>query len=258
MRTGEGGPAGAYLIQHFEDWLADRAYVEETWRLPLRRLVVSGWLLRTAEQMGLTAEHVPNAIDAAEFPAGPPTDERPASVLALVSPHAWKRTDLVEGVYRQLGVSHPGVRLATFGVGPRPSGLPDSAVHHQNPSRAALRDLYRSSRVYLCASDSEGWGLPPAEAMSSGSAVVSTDLPSIREYADGVALFAPVGDGAELYRLVSELLDDGAECRRRGLAGVERMRAAGLDRSAAQLEGILSELAAHTGGIGQNRKEKWS
>jgi glycosyltransferase involved in cell wall biosynthesis len=53
-------------------------------------------------------------------------------------------------------------------------------------SDADLARLYRGARCTAYVSLYEGFGLPVLEAMACGSAVVSADLPSIREFAAGV------------------------------------------------------------------------
>jgi glycosyltransferase involved in cell wall biosynthesis len=49
-----------------------------------------------------------------------------------------------------------------------------------------LARLYRGARCAAYLSLYEGFGLPVLEAMSCGTAVVSSDLPAVREYAGGV------------------------------------------------------------------------
>lgn len=235
------GASGFMLIQHYEEWDSSSEFVDSAWRLPLQKLVIAPWLQRRASGMGLETTLVPNAIDPSEFPQGPDTRFRGTEVVALVSEHAWKRTDLVIDVFRRLASEHPGIVLSTFGACARPSGLPDSVTHHESPAPDTLRRLYQDSKIYLCASDAEGWHLPPAEAMSSGCAVVSTDIDGVRAYADGVAVFAPTGDGAGLGDAVIELLGDEDRCAELGLSGARRMREYGPAEAGALLESVLAQ-----------------
>lgn len=199
-----------YFVQHWEDWSDGEEFAEKTWRLPLQKLVIARWLSRKGDGLGVPTTYLPNAIDLDEFPLGPPVSQRPLSVTALVSPVEWKRTDLVLDVLERVRGRVPDVRAVVFGAHERPPALPDWVEFHLAPEKSTLREIYQQSRVYLCASNGEGWHLPPAEALASGSPVVSTDIDGVREYADGIASFAPVGDAEALTDAVVDLLTDPA------------------------------------------------
>ena len=218
------GIQGVYFIQGYESWGEDSMKVDATWRLPLHRIVVGPWLAEKAVELGVTAVQVSNAIDGADFPPGPPLTSRPLRVLALVSDLPLKRADLVAEAFARIAADMPEVELCTFGVIPKPSGLPSQSLHFQSPSPDRLRAAYQQCRVYICASDTEGWGLPPAEAMSSGAAVVSTENGGVRGYADGVALFSPVGDATALAENTLRLLRDETHCAELAGAGQARIR----------------------------------
>lgn len=228
------GIPGAYFLQHYEDWHLGADFVDATWRLPLAKIVIAPWLERKAHDLGVQATLVPNAINSSDFPPGPAIAARPRQVLALVSPIPWKRTDLIAEVMKLVEEQIPDAVLKTFGVMDKPQELADSIQHTREPTKLELSALYQDTRVYLCASDGEGWHLPPAEAMSSGCAVVSTDIDGVRAYADGIALFSPLGDAAQLAANVVRLLADPVECQERATAGRERLESYGpLDAAAA-------------------------
>jgi glycosyltransferase involved in cell wall biosynthesis len=219
----EHDAAGVYFIQHFEQWAASRDFVESSWRLPLHRVVIAPWLADVGRELGVETALVPNAIDPEEFPPGPPVSERPTDVLAMVSGVTWKRTDLVVEVLLELKRRHPSLTAATFGTCSRPGRLPSYVDHYQDPPRTQLAALYRSAKVYLCASDMEGWHLPPAEAMSSRAAVVSTAIPGVEAYADGIALFSSPGQAAGLIENCELLLSEEATCQSRADRGHQRI-----------------------------------
>ncbi|PJJ65724.1 glycosyltransferase family 4 protein [Compostimonas suwonensis] len=242
--AGERGTPGFYFIQHYEDWSGDSAHLDMTWRLPLRKIVIAPWLQEKGRELGVETVLIPNAIDAAAFPRGLPIAQRPLQVLALVSDLEWKRSDLVAEAFHTIAEAIPEVRLRTFGVIDKPRSLPAQTVHVRNPGAAQLSELYQASRVYLCASDGEGWHLPPAEAMSSGAAVVSTDIDGVRAYGDGVALFSPIGDSSALAQNALGLLSDESACDAVAAAGFERMSSYSPDDAAEAFEReLLSRLA---------------
>jgi glycosyltransferase involved in cell wall biosynthesis len=86
-----------------------------------------------------------------------------------------------------------------------------------------LAALYRGATLVCHTSRAEGFGLPCLEAMSQGTPVVATDLPSVRELADGAAVLVPVDNAEALASAISGLLDDPE--RRARLAQSGRQRA---------------------------------
>jgi glycosyltransferase involved in cell wall biosynthesis len=215
---------GSYFIQHYEDWSAPKNFIDETWKLPLKKIVIAPWLKDHMVSLGEACDLIPNGIDSGEFPPGPVTEKRPVDVCAMISDVPWKRADLVVQVLNGLAVEDPEFRAVTFGTCERPALLGSHVEHVQNPSKDQIRNSYQSSKIYLCASDAEGWHLPPAEAMSSGCAVVSTDIGGVRAYADGTALFSPVGDGGALQVNIERLLKDPALCASLAAGGMSAMR----------------------------------
>lgn len=199
---------GVYFIQSFEDWAAPKDFVESTWRLPLHLIVIAPWLAEIGNALGVETHTVLNSVDPVNFPDGPRLAARHKSVLGLVSTLPLKRTDLLIAVFEEIRAADPEVKFSTFGTCDRPEGLPAWVEHHKSPSSKDLSRLYQRARVYICASDLEGSALPPAEALLSGTAVVSTDIGGVRVYASDSALFSPPGDRSGLTRNALKLLDD--------------------------------------------------
>jgi glycosyltransferase involved in cell wall biosynthesis len=218
------GIPGSYFIQHYEDWSAPKEFIDATWKLPLKKIVIAPWLKEHMVSLGEACDLIPNGIDSEEFPPGSATVNRPVDVCAMISDVPWKRADLIVKVLNGLVDKDPEFRAVTFGTCERPALLSSHVEHVQNPSKDQIRSAYQSSKIYLCASDAEGWHLPPAEAMSSGCAVVSTDIGGVRAYADGTALFSPVGDAEALQVNIERLLREPALCASLAADGMAAMR----------------------------------
>jgi glycosyltransferase involved in cell wall biosynthesis len=95
-----------------------------------------------------------------------------------------------------------------------------------------LAALYQLSECLLLTSAYEGFGLPPLEAMASGTPVAVFDNSSLREVVGDAALVAPDGDSVAMAGMVAALLADQGEQQRRSLMGRQRARAFTWERTA--------------------------
>jgi glycosyltransferase involved in cell wall biosynthesis len=194
-----------YLIQHLETWSGPAERVLATWRLPLRKVVISRWLQETAAGLGERAHYIPNGLDFGAFGVDvDPARRAAATVIMLLHDLPWKGSADGLAALRIARQSLPDLRVLLFGVGAPPPDLPDWIEHFRNPRQAELRALYNRAAIFLSPSWAEGWPLPPAEAMMSGCACVLTDIGGHREYGrhERTALLAPARDPAALARAV--------------------------------------------------------
>jgi glycosyltransferase involved in cell wall biosynthesis len=67
-------------------------------------------------------------------------------------------------------------------------------THLQNVPVNLLAAIYRRAAIVLLPSDSEGFGLPLAEAMACGTPVAISHIPALLEVAGDAASSYPVGD----------------------------------------------------------------
>ncbi len=173
--------AKAYLIQQMESNFpgqpGDR--IEATWRLPMQKIVVSQWLTEVArDRFGdSTSIIVPNGIDLDLFHA-PHRGKQPRPTVGFLyapyNPHKGTATALsaIDAASRHI----PGLRVRAFGFDDlaRSAPLPPGSEYYRKPPQHTLRDIYAGCDVWLCTSTSEGYHLPPHEAMACRCPVVST------------------------------------------------------------------------------------
>jgi glycosyltransferase involved in cell wall biosynthesis len=129
-----------------------------------------------------------------------PTGVRPPYVLHVGSGSPRKRLDVLLEAFARAAARHPTLQLVQLGAALGPAeraqldrlGLGARLVQPPSLDRAALATLYRQAIALLLPSDREGFGLPVIEALACGTAVIASDLPTIREVgADAVTLCAP-------------------------------------------------------------------
>ncbi len=112
--------------------------------------------------------------------------------------------------------------------------LTQSIEHYRHASDTHLAKLYRCSVAFVYPSLYEGFGIPPLEAMSCGTAVVASNCSSIPEVVgDAGILFNPKSSG-DLADILLSLLDYPTERDRLIAKGHQRAQAFSWDKTVAQ------------------------
>ena len=144
------------------------------------------------------------------------------NVLVVTDPHPRKRVDWLYAAAAQL--LEEGAAVRVFRVGgpppPRPAWLEqqrkedqaarllgDALVPLGRPDEEGLASAYRSADLLVAPSLDEGFGLPPLEALRSGTPVAATDIPVFREV---------LGERANYFSGPDGLLKGLRECVGRG------------------------------------------
>jgi len=153
------------------------------------------------------ADTITNGIDLSLFyPEG--------RVLMQYSPLEWK--GLADGLraWEMARKECLEARLVMFGLKRGPDVPPD-VEFHQDPPQDELRRLYSSCDIFLFPSWSEGYQLPPMEAMACGCAVVATNVGGVPDYAipGETALVVEPHNVEGMARALLRLLRDKAERR---------------------------------------------
>jgi glycosyltransferase involved in cell wall biosynthesis len=238
-----------HLVQGYETWHGSEGRVRAALRAPVHKVFVASWLRDMALELGVPVAlttHIPNAIDAEAFRLKCPVEGRPPRVATLGSSDGFKGTALALQMLERARDEVPTLEAVVFGTRRLAQTLPPFATFLLRPDARRLAQEFNACAIYLCASLSEGWHMPPAEAMACGCTLVSSDIGGVRDYAgdgDTALLFPPadVEGGAE--RLVRLLRDD--ELRSR-LARRGRERIAGFtwERSGERFWRLLEEIAS--------------
>ncbi|MCS6811969.1 MAG: glycosyltransferase family 4 protein [Cyanobacteria bacterium] len=205
--------AKAYFLQHHEvfDYLPVER-VKATWRLPLHKITISKWLVDLArDEYGDTdVTFVPNSVDTEQFYA-PRRSKQPVPTVGMLyaTPH-WKGCAVSLKAFDLASQKIPNLRMVAFGTYPLSPELPlpANSDYFLKPEQQSLRDIYAQCDVWLCGSWSEGFHLPPLEAMACRCPVVSTAVGGPLDIiVDGVnGYLAPCGDAKALAEKLVQVL----------------------------------------------------
>jgi glycosyltransferase involved in cell wall biosynthesis len=190
-----------YFIQHHEvfDYLPQQR-VRATYTLPLHKITISKWLvdLMRTEYGDDRVSLVLNSVDSQLFYAPPRKRQNIPTVGMLYAPLHWKGCDVSLKAFAIAAQSIPDLRMIAFGSYPISEHipLPKAAEYFQEPSQSKIREIYARCDLWLCGSRSEGFHLPPLEAMACRCPVVSTAVGgSVDIIEEGVnGYLAPIDD----------------------------------------------------------------
>jgi len=173
--------AKAYFMQQHEvfDYLPIER-VKATYRLPLYKIASSRWLVDVAARE--YGDHrvwvVHNGVDTQQFNAPPRARQAKPTIGLLYATPGWKGLDVSLRAIELVRKRIPDLRIVTFGTESIAAHLPlpANSTFHYRPEQALIPKLYAACDVWLCGSYTEGFHLPPLEAMACRCPVVSTTV----------------------------------------------------------------------------------
>lgn len=230
------------LIQGLETWygLTDRVFA--TWRFPWRRFAISQWLIDVAKELGEEVQYLPNGLDFQRFVLTNPPENRKASTILML--YHWSESKGSAEGLKALSIVHeqiPELRVTLFGTPHEPANLPSWIQYHRLPQQTFLCELYNANAIFVTPSWTEGWALPPAEAMMCGAALAATDIGGHRDYGihGETALLSPPKNPELLAANILRLVKDDALRKKLAYAGYNYIQQFTWERSVEQLETVL-------------------
>jgi glycosyltransferase involved in cell wall biosynthesis len=218
-----------------------------------RFLTISESTREDLVRRGVARERIDVSLPGIRRPrcAGKPLRERPPRITYVGRLERYKRVDVMLRAAAPLVAEHPGLELVVIGRGTDEARIERIAGELGLASRTRLlgfvdddeRDRWLAeSRVCVCASEKEGWGLTVIEANAVGTPVVASDAPGLRDSVrhGETGWLAPIGDVAAFRTRIAELLraDDAAEAMAR--RGEEWARRFDWDVAADEMEAALA------------------
>lgn len=170
-----------YFIQHHEvHEHLDAERSSATYNLPLHKIVISKWLLdlMVTKYCDTDVDMVYNSVDHTQFFSDARKRQAEPTVGFLYSTAKFKGVEVTIQAINKLRVTFPSLRVLSFGT-EKPDErlpLPSYVEFYRLPSQDRIREIYSCCDVWLCGSRSEGFHLPPLEAMACRTPVVSTKV----------------------------------------------------------------------------------
>lgn len=209
------------------------------------KLCRSRWLMDEALKLGVPAHeliHLRPGLDQDLYRLVTPIDDRPPVVSMVDHELPLKGTRDGLAALELVRDAVPDVEVVVFGTRPRPAMMPEWVRYVENPLPEVLvREVYNRSRIFLCPSRNEGFGMPSVEAMACGAALVTVDNGGSRDYAfhGDTALVCDPGDVATMVEHVTTLLRDDVQRRQLAAAGRELVAPYSWDTTVDQVEEVL-------------------
>ncbi len=240
-----------YLVQHYETWSGPKNEVDATWKMPLHKVVISRWLWDLGVAFGEVERmtYIQNGIDTKQFRLLSPIESRnPHRIGMLYHTAKWKGTADGIAALTHVRQNVPNIDVVFFGAPPRTYHVPSWITYVEKPHGEELVQLYNSFATFLHPSWAEGWGLPAAEAMACGCALVAAGNGGVMDFIreDKTALVAPIKDPKALADLLLRLLKDDTLRQRLAAEGHQSMQPYTWARAVDAMENLLKgdQLAA--------------
>ena len=167
-----------YLIQSFEDWNGPTERVISTWKNSLKKIVISDYLKKIADNLEEESELIENGLNFKDFYCENIEKDKNSIFMLYHSNESVKRSKEAIIEIGKLKEEIPDLKLRLFGTEKRPEFLESWIEYYQKPEIDKLRELYNRSQIFVGPSRIEGWPLPVAESMQCETMVCVTDIPA--------------------------------------------------------------------------------
>ena len=240
----------AQVVYDYEHWMSADDVSREKIERALRRddvqhVATSGVVRSMLDKIGVpVVATVPPGIPIERFSCRVPPRSRSASLgFAYRSEDFKGMTDLF-GALEQVRQRYGDVPVRCFGYTGAKT-VPHWVHHLGRLTDEELADFYNDCAIFVLPSHYEGWGLPAAEAMASGAALVTTDCGGVSDFVQNEhnALVVPPRDSDTLARAIIRLIEDPPLRCRLGQVGASHMATMGWDRSGTDLLDVLGSVA---------------
>lgn len=242
-----------YFIQDYESWICREEYVKSTYALGMEMIVISNWLKEIVDQYAVTPAHcIKDGIDSNIYKIIPWIERRKHSLTFHYRSAPHKGGDTAIAVAKELNKRYSDVIIDVITSEAELPELPDCCVRHIKIPPKQVAQINNSSKVFLCTSRMEGYGLPGLEAMACGAALVSTGYKGVFEYASnynkvsktGNAVLVDVDDVNALVNAVSDIFDHETDYEMMIKNGLNTAEYLTITKAGEQFEKVLTNLCS--------------
>jgi len=199
-----------HFMQGYEVFAGNPEEVDSTYRRPIGKIVISGWLRDIVQgKFGQTPlALIPNSVDMGQFHAPPRGKQATPTVGFSYTTQAIKGCDIILKAYDLAAERIPGLRLVVIGNCPVSDRLPlpPGAEFCYQARDQTLRGAYSRCDVWLSGTREEGFGLPILEAMACRTPVIATPAGAAPELlAKGGGVLVPHEDAGAMAGAIADI-----------------------------------------------------
>jgi len=174
-----------YLIMDFAPFMGSKNEIETTWKYNFYKITISSWLYNKVLLVNGSRDliNIPIGISHSIFYKKKNIKNDKNIISMMYNKGKYKGSS--DGINALIEVKNklPNAKFILFGKDKRPKHIPKFFIYKRNVSESELVEIYNKTGIFISSSIAEGFGLPAAEAMACGCAIVTTDCGGNREYA---------------------------------------------------------------------------
>jgi glycosyltransferase involved in cell wall biosynthesis len=240
-----------YLVQGYEPFFPEerlsgikKAFAQKSYNLPVEMITNSRWLHDTLWKEHHSRSSIINpGVDLRIFSPGLKRTGRKRKILLTVG-RSQKLKGLTDFIKSVELLSEKGYGIDALIITNEKLRIRSTVSYKvvKPDSDEALAGLYADADVYIHTSYSEGFGLPPIEAMACGTPVVMTDSGGVNEYGkNGInSLIVPPGNIQAIANAIAEILDNPSKAAKLAGNGLETARMFSWDNTVTKFIKVLA------------------
>lgn len=201
-----------YFVQDYESWDSNIELVDNSYLLNLKKITISKYLSDLLfKKLNVKSETVLNGIDYNIFRQKDSRQENKEHLTITYIDYKLNKKNTEAAIKASISLKqiYPQIKILSFGL-KQFHKHPEFVKFYPDPPQEKIADIYNMTDIFLFTSSEEGFGLPPAEAMACGAAVVTTPVGAIPEYCVDrhSAYFIDANNQDSIINAVSELILD--------------------------------------------------